>query len=501
MKQFKFLAICLCAMALGSCVKDADVASVELTKGDAEQVTTTFSFMVQDATATKSVEDSGEHSQGTAEEYEVKNVDIYLFDTYSGALVQTISLQSADITLTEDEASDLIVRYTTDEVEVDAGTYNVFAVANSSVYNVTTQAEFLAYEDNTTYNSHIVNAGSSLMASVPSTGFIMTNRASDNTYTTISTNEDQTVAISLERVVAKIDVAQDADDFELTDSTGAVYATIKLQDYMLVNLATNYYLYRHVINGLTSFDDEPASYAITSNFGDVSDTNGYVVDPYFFSKDASSASTFANADKFFFQPLADVATSPTWSHMPSSSTSDVNYCLENTLYQDAQLNGYTTGLVFKAKVTPSGIIIDADGSTTNNSTTPIYYCNNKFFYSIAVLEAYLGGDIVDIDDNSTDEELLAVGITRLTLDGNDYLCYYNYWIKHYDNNDADTMGVMEFGVVRNNHYKLSINSIAGLGTGVPVVKPDQPDETTETLSVELNVDYWIVRDQGEVELK
>ncbi|MFI3263342.1 MAG: Mfa1 family fimbria major subunit [Rikenellaceae bacterium] len=502
MKKIIYLAICACAFSLGSCVKDAEVTTVESTKPSTDG-NTTFAFSIQnsdDSTkGTGSVEDSGVHDQGEAEEYAVNTVDVYLFNSASHILVKTISLEG--INLVNETASDKVVRYESDEFDVEEGTYSVFAVANSSnTFTGTTLEQFLAYEDDSYANN-------SLMATIPDEGFIMSNRGSENQLVNISANEDKTVEITLERVVVKIDVAQDKDLFELKDASSDVYASIKLQNYMLVNLATNYFLFRHVAD-LTNFVEPTYSYA--SNFGNVSDNNGYVIDPYFFSKDAASAGSFTNADGFFFQPLADVATSPRWSMMPASTTSSVSYCLENTLYQEAQLNGYTTGVVFQAKVLPSAIYTDSLGSTTSTTPAMVYYCNYKFYNSVATLESCVGGDIVyydaegntvDVDDSSSTADLEAAGITRLTLVNGDYPCYYNYWIKHYDNEDADTMGVMEFGVVRNNHYQLSINSIAGLGTGEPEVEPEQPDETNETLTVSLNVIPWVVRDQGEVELK
>ena len=35
---------------------------------------------------------------------------------------------------------------------------------------------------------------------------------------------------------------------------------------------------------------------------------------------------------------------------------------------------------------------------------------------------------------------------------------------------------MEFGIVRNNIYRLSISKVAGLGSGDPYIEPEQPDE-------------------------
>ena len=56
------------------------------------------------------------------------------------------------------------------------------------------------------------------------------------------------------------------------------------------------------------------------------------------------------------------------------------------------------------------------------------------------------------------------------------------------------MGVMEFGIVRNNLYRMLITNVSDLGEGTIEVIPDTPDEGETRLKVELNVKPWIVRD-------
>ena len=62
-------------------------------------------------------------------------------------------------------------------------------------------------------------------------------------------------------------------------------------------------------------------------------------------------------------------------------------------------------------------------------------------------------------------------------------CYYNYKIRHNNNNDNNVMGIMEFAIVRNNIYKLSINSVAQIGnttSGTPgAPDPNKPGEGEE----------------------
>lgn len=57
------------------------------------------------------------------------------------------------------------------------------------------------------------------------------------------------------------------------------------------------------------------------------------------------------------------------------------------------------------------------------------------------------------------------------------------------------MGVMEFAIVRNNVYKLSINSVTRLGTPGEKPDPEEPGENGEAaLNVNVQVLPWTVRE-------
>ncbi|MCH5232013.1 MAG: Mfa1 fimbrilin C-terminal domain-containing protein [Muribaculaceae bacterium] len=82
-----------------------------------------------------------------------------------------------------------------------------------------------------------------------------------------------------------------------------------------------------------------------------------------------------------------------------------------------------------------------------------------------------------------------------------YYCYYFYWIRHNDNNKSGLMAPMEFATVRNNVYKLYVESINRLGH--PRVKSDDPDPEDEddpdekpTRYIQVNIDVlpWVVRE-------
>ena len=77
-----------------------------------------------------------------------------------------------------------------------------------------------------------------------------------------------------------------------------------------------------------------------------------------------------------------------------------------------------------------------------------------------------------------------------------FICYYPYWIKHLPS--ADTAeDVMEFGIVRNNVYQVTVTGIQGVGKdGVTediITDTETDDPTTVLLNVKLSIKPWVVR--------
>jgi hypothetical protein len=239
---------------------------------------------------------------------------------------------------------------------------------------------------------------------------------------------------------------------------------------------------------------------LTTNFGNVADVNGYVVDPYFFKKKPEAAN-FTNSDKYYENFSGDLKdpnnvpwvafNAPTGTGQPNYNTS---YCLENCALAPAQVNGYSTGVFFKAIVEPSNNVYRlVNGNLEliadkNSYPEVIYYYNHKFYASVEALNAAAA-----TDPSGT--------VTSRTFEKNDdgnYRCYYTYWIRHLDNFRPNLMGVMEFGIVRNNLYRMLVTGVTDLGRGgeteLPPIVPDNPDEGEAYLKIELNVKPWIVRD-------
>ena len=297
---------------------------------------------------------------GSKDEYAVKSLTVYLFDSTTKSLKDQQELKNIRQVKGEGEN----IQYTADRITVNPGTYNIFAIANGKAITkeITMQDDFLNAVDEVTYSTGKI-------PNVPTEGFVMTNRGAANLNIEISkpTDSDKitNVSIGLERAVAKIELTQKQETFPLKDPNGEVHCTIKLNTFRMLNLATKFYTFRHTAT-LNSFQ-EPASYT-EENFGDIPDVNGYLIDPYFFKKTVEGAKDFTNADGFFAQALVDTDINDNnWAGMAPANSWSYIYCLENCMFVDAQLNAYSTGVMFKANMDiATNRVFDENGTNINN---------------------------------------------------------------------------------------------------------------------------------------
>ena len=242
------------------------------------------------------------------------------------------------------------------------------------------------------------------------------------------------------------------------------------------------------------------------------------------------------------------------------------YCMENTIInKDNQYHGNTTGVVFRAKMTSSkltnqtkavyaynSVIIGDAQALKTYATSPKNEKDDAGIYELvsirynAVVKAAIeenkaqaSGESWKFEDGFKDvngwkvdnegnivwpsAEVAPEGgtdyyamldaklvereftIYRPTQEGdsNVFYCYYPYYNRHNDNSKITTMGPMEFATVRNNVYKLRVNSVLRLGhPGKPGDDPDpddpnDPDEEDHFyFSVACEILPWEVRING-----
>lgn len=224
------------------------------------------------------------------------------------------------------------------------------------------------------------------------------------------------------------------------------------------------------------------------------------------------------------------------------------YCLENTFDIDHMVQGQTTRVLFSAKYQPNGfsagetfykmgnssqlwnadkveaqikakameVLSEADetkvtiklDATTNDLTKAGVH------FVAAANVTHVGGDALKPDEvdkinaklgfkDATATEA-AVGLSTF-VDGVSYyiarvkhfneLTPWNAGDKTYDSNNANWLG--RYGVLRNNWYELSVQSVSGPGyPDVPKVNPTDPDDVNDQyINVEVKILKWAKRSQ------
>ena len=221
------------------------------------------------------------------------------------------------------------------------------------------------------------------------------------------------------------------------------------------------------------------------------------------------------------------------------------YCLENTFDIDHMVQGQTTRVLFSAKYTPNGF---------GENDTFYKMGNSSQLWNATKVEAQIKAKAMEVlnetDANKvevilTGTDLAKAGIHLITkanvkhgtaeisdaditaintklgfkaASGTDPMVglstfesgvsYYVARVKHfneltpwnagdktYDSNNANWLG--RYGVLRNNWYELSVNSVSGPGyPDVPKVKPTDPDdENDQYINVSVKILSWAKRTQ------
>lgn len=120
---------------------------------------------------------------------------------------------------------------------------------------------------------------------------------------------------------------------------------------------------------------------------------------------------------------------------------------------------------------------DSETVSDASSLTWSNYMKNECGYS----KDENGKVVLDQNDKVTRIALQPYG----TRTYEDATCYYTWWVRHSNDNDDTKKGIMEYAIVRNNIYKLTVNSVYSLGGEVP---------EEESLIVDVYVNDWLLLD-------
>lgn len=424
------------------------------------------------------------------------------------------------------------------QVDLENGTYNVIVVANPGTDWWTGRSLTLADVRDYIQTTAWTASGSDY------SNFVMTS-AADATLTLNSNPKSNpaTAEVDVERMAARLDYKTTGT--YTCDDPAYSGATVDITGAALVNnLTAGSYLLKRVaddVDGVPTYlGNETPDAGVQTN---------YVLDPWTTNKSKDLyGEWFGNIsqDPNYWAGYVQPGTEMT---VGTEKWQRIGYTLENTTAAEEAGKRYSTGVVFKAKFYPKGVANYNDGETFFAYGTKIYasmedmmagFYGSKFadldnitncttwgevkqFITSTLLtndpsgyNKYLEGLAEGKNDAETvsgasltwsnymknecgyskDENGKVVldqngKVTRIALKPygtrtyEDATCYYTWWVRHSNDNNDDAKGIMEYAIVRNNIYKLTVNSVYSLGGEVP---------DDESLIVDVYVNDWLLLD-------
>ncbi|MCH5236155.1 MAG: fimbria major subunit [Muribaculaceae bacterium] len=332
-------------------------------------------------------------------------------------------------------------------------------------------------------------------------------------------------ALDLERMIARIDYKDgsntDYDNtYELPHHTanvddcniagGGVY--LKLNRIALFNAGSAAYDFRHTAEGTYK---EAGTTVKPFGFESAYSSTGTTAEsPYTWISSYSSntltptLSQLYNVDTREFNPLTDGIVSADKVKGTSTTYSPCFYVMENTVSKTSEMDlQHCTGLLLEVVLCKKdGDIYTGDGLKEVRITKDDgYYRVLSFMESTASSE--VSGDTGDNSGESSEEGTADGANTKTGY----YYLIYKYLIPHNiaytntgthvdpsDGNEVDTEGTattlipMQYGIVRNNIYQLSLKGINNL--------PDLHEPDALTLTIDVKIWPWDVRYDDDITL-
>ena len=471
MKRFSILLAAAALLgAIAGCQKEPAGGN------EAENTNSYVSFTINfnsDVTKADDYGDSGSTNAGTAAEHEVKYAYLYFFK--GSKYVSTITIPAVNITSASIAGN--AVKKTTVPTQLAADTYNVYATLN---YEVTGMTAGTTTEDQ--YKG-MTYAFAPTAFDVAASGIPMSSRSSAGemcqavTLTSANTKDNPLeFSLDMERMVAKIQ-AKKSESYTIYEdraSSGIAVATAAITGYKAVNLTKSAYVFRHV--------SDPGFGPLTGT----TEVTNYVVEPTTASKSVTAA-PWPSLD--YVNKLGGGESYASWT---STEMTHVTYCAENTMPTAAsQYTNYATALAFTATLTPAVnkyyAAADDNGTGVYTAGADLWYYNDCFYASLAVLNTVNALALTESNYGDFGVKKFVGGV-----------CYYTYFISHISNGVPSDMGLMEYAIVRNNDYQVTVKQIMAVGNDVPSLK-EQPIEMVETyFQATLTVKPWVVRAQDAV---
>lgn len=453
---------------------------------------------------------TGDEAYGDDAEYTVKDLTVVLANE-NGIAMQVITPKLKTATNADD--ADKLVRVT-EPFKCTPGKYKVYVLAN---YKNSQDALTPIIKGSTDMKAEF---GITDIAKLSTTGnFFMTNtfapKAQDivekgaNGKEVDDAGKDMTdgktnlnlLTVDVERAVSKVTFDNtDNQSFNVMVGDNKI-ATATLEGASLINLNKKMYLVK---------DGQKATNK------PVAGEWPYPMDPNYDQTSIDAVYCTANFEQ----------TSATDFPAPSTATF---YCPENTMKAEAQLNGQTTGVVYKVNYKPEGKyytelakdgtdnysqmfakvlnLADKDKAITDKifteATTADKADGTFYSYNGYVFRSKAGARLYKAIATNTDHDPKTVNTAfqdpEIDKDIQTYtkgVCYYTAWIKH--NPNGTTMQQDKYGVVRNFWYELTVDNIKKLGYSKPTYEdPKTPDDKAEaSIQVKVNIKKWRVVKQN-----
>ena len=171
-----------------------------------------------------------------------------------------------------------------------------------------------------------------------------------------------------------------------------------------------------------------------------------------------------------------IPASPTSPNYDCDRIAIIGYANENTHPTDCFKSEFLTGLAFRAVYVPNKII---ETYSEGNLEYKNDYSNGTTFYrySPTVQSQYEGSSLYFISKEVAEAYKAAHQADNAVItEYKDGICYYNLWLKHYDDvddrdgkSDPHAALPMEYATVRNNIYRVAI-SFSGPGDPTPEMR-------------------------------
>ena len=534
MKKWSYLFMTMgIAMAFSACSDEIDLSAnnEESTEESTSQVFMQFNLELpavsRSTTQTGGGSDAGVEI-GKDYENQVSEVLVVITDATEGSTYDKFIAKSSVVTPSSANNTTYVVPFKTTELTSSAGkSVNVYVYCNPTE-ELTKATTFDVNKDYYT----LTDATNATIWT--KNKFLMTNADNDYKRTLpanldnykVESNPFDLETIKVERAAARFDYKSSVAKETYTlmeDEEGDPEVTITLTDMALVNLSKEFYYLRRVSADGTSTN---------ATIGGTETNTNYVVDTDYEWKSGSTITDYSG--HFFYVYNQNSASADyTWTSISSLTNNDDDnnnswntnnskgdykiwrYATENTIPAQVsnQKKGITTGVVFKGEIQGA----TEDMQALLNGTNTVYVFDNILWGTWNDVKTAAEAKESDnttlanpslaaayneaTKDSYTDAKAVAAGFTIFKPNTNKkYEVLYYYWNRHNDNNNNGSMGPMEFAVVRNNVYKLSVTGVNKFGHPTnpdddpDPENPEDPDEEDDVyFKVAVEVLPWVVR--------